>query len=148
MKQSNQNKMETKKEMEKRWLECENLINSIKGTFIDQKQAKHIYELQKGGFTFAESRLDDNTSMVVIQRQYDNENLGDESIFLIRGYLGKKLNMKKDKQSEFTIDFINWLHLNEYKYNPKAKLYQKQFINETLFFSIDELFITFKQQEQ
>jgi hypothetical protein len=56
--------------------------------------------------------------------------------------------MEKDKQSEFTIDFINWLHLNEYKYNPKAKLYQKQFINETLFFSIDELFITFNQQEQ
>lgn len=60
----------------------------------------------------------------------------------------KAKEMEKDKQSKFTIDFINWLHLNEYKYNPKAKLYQKQFINETLFFSIDELFITFKQQEQ
>jgi hypothetical protein len=56
--------------------------------------------------------------------------------------------MEKEQQGKFTIDFINWLHLNEYKYNPKAKLYQKQFINETLFFSIDELFITFKQQEQ
>ena len=56
--------------------------------------------------------------------------------------------MEKEQQGKFTIDFINWLHLNQYKYNPKAKLYQKQFINETLFFSIDELFITFKQQEQ
>jgi hypothetical protein len=56
--------------------------------------------------------------------------------------------MEKEQQGKFTIDFINWLHLNEYKYNPKAKLYQKHFINETLFFSIDELFTTFKQQEQ
>ena len=54
--------------------------------------------------------------------------------------------MELQQQGKFTIDFINWLHLNEYKYNPKAKLYQKQFINETLFFSIDELFITFKSK--
>jgi hypothetical protein len=59
----------------------------------------------------------------------------------------RALEMEKEQQGKFTIDFINWLHLNEYKYNPKAKLYQKQFINESLFFSIDELFITFKQQE-
>jgi hypothetical protein len=59
----------------------------------------------------------------------------------------KALEMEKEQQGKFTIDFINWLHLNKYKYNPKAKLYQKHFINETLFFSIDELFIT-KQQEQ
>jgi CO dehydrogenase/acetyl-CoA synthase delta subunit len=56
--------------------------------------------------------------------------------------------MEKEQQSKFTIDFINWLHLNQYKYNPKAKFYQKNFINETLFFSIDELFLLFKQQEQ
>jgi hypothetical protein len=60
----------------------------------------------------------------------------------------RALGMEKEQQGKFTIDFINWLHLNEYKYNPKAKLYQKHFINETLFFSIDELFIIFKQQEQ
>jgi hypothetical protein len=55
--------------------------------------------------------------------------------------------MEREQQGKFTIDFINWLHLNQYKYNSKAKLYQKHFINETLFFSIDELFITFKQQD-
>jgi hypothetical protein len=55
--------------------------------------------------------------------------------------------MEIEQQGKFTIDFINWLHLNQYKYNHKAKLYQKHFINETLFFSIDELFIIFKQQE-
>jgi hypothetical protein len=63
-------------------------------------------------------------------------------------YIEQAKEMEKEKRGKFTIDFINWLHLNEYKYNPKAKLYQKQFINETLFFSIDELFVTFKQQEQ
>lgn len=54
--------------------------------------------------------------------------------------------MEKEQQSKFTIDFINWLHLNQYKYNPKAKLYQKHFINETLFFSIDELYQQFKNK--
>ena len=63
-------------------------------------------------------------------------------------YIEQAKEMEKEKRGKFTIDFINWLHLNEYKYNPKAKLYQKHFINETLFFSIDELFVTFKQQEQ
>jgi hypothetical protein len=62
--------------------------------------------------------------------------------------LEKLKEMEEEQQGKFTIDFINWLHLNQYKYNPKAKLYQKHFINETLFFTIDELFITFKQQEQ
>jgi hypothetical protein len=64
-----------------------------------------------------------------------------------RFHIQQAKEIEKEQQGKFTIDFINWLHLNEYKYNPKAKLYQKQFINETLFFSIDELFITFKQQE-
>ena len=64
-----------------------------------------------------------------------------------RNAIEKAKEMDREQQGKFTIDFINWLHLNQYKYNPKAKLYQKQFINETLFFSIDELFITFKQQE-
>jgi hypothetical protein len=48
--------------------------------------------------------------------------------------LEQAIEMEKEQQSKFTIDFINWLHLNQYKYNPKAKFYQKHFINETLFF--------------
>jgi hypothetical protein len=71
--------------------------------------------------------------------------LGDEFKYVI-GFFEQAKEMENDQNSKFTIDFINWLHLNEYKYNPKAKLYQKKFINETLFFSIDELFITFKNQ--
>ena len=66
----------------------------------------------------------------------------------LRDIFEEAKEMEKEQQSKFTIDFINWLHLNQYKYNPKAKFYQKNFINETLFFSIDELFLLFKQQEQ
>ena len=80
--------------MEKRWLECEDLIKNIKGTFITQNQAKDIYKLQKGGFRLYESRLDDNTTIVIIERQYDNEIYGEPYMFLIKGKLGKKLNMR------------------------------------------------------
>ena len=79
--------------MQKRWLECEDLIKNVRGTFITQNQAKNIYKLQKGGFRFSESRLDDNTTIVVIERQYDNETFGEPYIFLIKGNLGKELNM-------------------------------------------------------
>lgn len=41
---------ETIKELEKRWSECEVLIESITGTIITQPLAKIIYRLQKGGF--------------------------------------------------------------------------------------------------
>ena len=75
------------------------------------------------------------------------ERIQSDKIFNFETVLSKANKMEREQQGKFTIDFINWLHLNQYKYNPKAKLYQKQFINETLFFSIDELFITFKQQE-
>lgn len=81
-------------EMKKRWLECEELIQKIKGTFITQSLAKEIYELQKGGFRLTESRLNDNTSIVVIERQYDFDNYGEPYVFLIRGLLGKELNMR------------------------------------------------------
>jgi hypothetical protein len=86
--------METREEREERWLKCENLIKEIRGTFITQYQAKNIYKLQIGGFRFSESRLDDNTSIVVIERQYDNEIFGEPYIFLIKGKIGEKLNMR------------------------------------------------------
>lgn len=86
--------METKKEIEKRWLECEKLISKVKGTCIDQNQAKTIYKLLQGGFRFTEIRLDNTTTIVIIKRQYDNLNMGEESIFLIKGHIGEKLNME------------------------------------------------------
>jgi hypothetical protein len=85
-----------------------------------------------------------------LQEQFPKE-MGDmyeRNQLLLEDIALRAKEMEKEQQGKFTIDFINWLHLNQYKYNPKAKLYQKQFINQTLFFSIDELFITFKQQEQ
>ena len=53
--------------------------------------------------------------------------------------------MHKEEQSKFTIDYFNWLHNNQYKYNPKVKMYQKMMINETLFFTIEELMIEFNK---
>ena len=50
-----------------------------------------------------------------------------------------------EEKREFTIDFFNWLHTNQYKYNPKAKMYQKMMINETLFFTIEELMMDFNK---
>ena len=50
-----------------------------------------------------------------------------------------------EEKQEFAIDFFNWLHNNEYKYNPKEKMYQKKMINETLFFTIEELIIQFNK---
>jgi cephalosporin hydroxylase len=53
--------------------------------------------------------------------------------------------MHKEEQSKFTIDYFNWLHNNQYKYNPKVKMYQKMMINETLFFTIEKLMIEFNK---
>ena len=50
-----------------------------------------------------------------------------------------------EEKREFTIDFFNWLHTNQYKYNPKVKMYQKMMINETLFFTIEELMMDFNK---
>ena len=50
-----------------------------------------------------------------------------------------------EEKREFTIVFFNWLHNNQYKYNPKVKMYQKMMINETLFFTIEELMIEFNK---
>ena len=55
--------------------------------------------------------------------------------------------MHKEEQSKFTIDYFNWLHNNQYKYNPKVKMYQKIMINETLFFTIEELMIEFNKTQ-
>jgi len=55
--------------------------------------------------------------------------------------------MHKEEQSKFTIDYFNWLHNNQYKYNPKVKMYQKMMINETLFFTIEELMIEFNKTQ-
>jgi hypothetical protein len=65
-------------------------------------------------------------------------------IKLVRAFEQAKA-MHKEEQSKFTIDYFNWLHNNQYKYNPKVKMYQKMMINETLFFTIEELMIEFNK---
>ena len=53
---------------------------------------------------------------------------------------GEANQIFEQQQSKITIDYFNWLFKNEYKYNPKEKMYQKTYINETLFFTTKELF--------
>jgi len=53
--------------------------------------------------------------------------------------------MEKEETTKFTIGYFNWLHNNGYKYNPKVKMYWKMMINETLFFTIEELMIEFNK---
>ena len=53
--------------------------------------------------------------------------------------------MEKQETTKFTIGYFNWLHNNGYKYNPKVKMYWKMMINETLFFTIEELMIEFNK---
>jgi hypothetical protein len=53
--------------------------------------------------------------------------------------------MEKKETTKFTIGYFNWLHNNGYKYNPKVKMYWKMMINETLFFTIEELMIEFNK---
>ena len=62
----------------------------------------------------------------------------------ITGY-NKAKEMEKEETTKFTIGYFNWLHNNGYKYNPKVKMYWKMMINETLFFTIEELMIEFNK---
>jgi hypothetical protein len=57
----------------------------------------------------------------------------------------KAKEMEKEETTKFTIGYFNWLHNNGYKYNPKVKMYWKMMINETLFFTIEELMIEFNK---
>ena len=57
----------------------------------------------------------------------------------------KAKEMEKEQTTKFTIGYFNWLHNNGYKYNPKVKMYWKMMINETLFFTIEELMIEFNK---
>lgn len=75
--------------------------------------------------------------------KFINDNF-DEGCSQIIGLTPIELPSDEEKR-EFTIDFFNWLHNNEYKYNPKFKMYQKFMINETLFFTIEELMIEFNK---
>jgi hypothetical protein len=86
-------RVETFEQMQKRFDECENLIKSIRGTSINQHLAKQIRQLSIGGFMISESRLDDEHSLVSMQRVIENNPFGDVSFFVVKGKLGKELNM-------------------------------------------------------
>ena len=77
------------------------LSHMTKGTTINQKEAKEIYQKNQMGYTIHEYRLDDKTSVVTMKlsdsgkyflRDLKNIYSG-ENIFLVTGKLGKELNM-------------------------------------------------------
>jgi hypothetical protein len=76
------------------------------------------------------------TQMRLIYQQ--NQYLLEHVISVVKG-------IEKNQQNEFSIDFVNWLNSNEYKYNHKFKMYQKHFVNETLFFRVEELMSKFNE---
>jgi hypothetical protein len=65
--------------------------------------------------------------------------------YLLEHVISVVKGIEKNQQNEFSIDFVNWLNSNEYKYNHKFKMYQKHFVNETLFFRVEELMSKFNE---
>jgi hypothetical protein len=62
----------------------------------------------------------------------------------ITGY-NKAKEMEKEHKHKFTIAFMAWLYNNEYYYKRKQKMYLKSWINESKFFTIEELMIEFNK---
>jgi hypothetical protein len=84
--------MESKNEMTQRFLKCEDIIKNIRGTFITPHLAREINELQKGGYRVSETRLNDSHSIVIMERQINNEKFETPYFFIVKGELGKKLH--------------------------------------------------------
>jgi hypothetical protein len=68
--------------------------------------------------------------------------------YLLEHVISVVKGIEKNQQNEFSIDFVNWLNKNEYKYNHKFKMYQKHFVNETLYFTLAELIVEFNKLTQ
>ena len=72
----------------------------------------------------------------------------EENQYLLEHVISVVKGIEKNQQNEFSIDFVNWLNKNEYKYNHKFKMYQKHFVNETLYFTLAELIVEFNKLTQ
>jgi hypothetical protein len=86
--------LETAEQIKKRFEKCESILESIRGRVVSKCQAKEIYQLSKGNpYKICEYRLDDNATLVVMQIKSEFK-LGDETVFIVRGQVGKNLNMQ------------------------------------------------------
>jgi phage antirepressor YoqD-like protein len=78
--------------------------------------------------------------------QLDNQEISvDEYAVAYVRLLYKAKEMEKENTTKFTIAFMAWLYNNEYYYKRKQKMYLKSYINESKFFTIDELMIEFNK---
>jgi hypothetical protein len=100
--------IETREEMSKRIHKGTELLMAYRGKIIHKGEAKKLYKLTTGGYCIQEERLNDNMTLVVMYKvqggggmQWDEDsaeysydvNEEDKSIFLVKGKIGKKLNM-------------------------------------------------------
>jgi hypothetical protein len=69
----------------------------------------------------------------------------EENQYLLEHVISVVKGIERNQQNECSIDFVNWLNNNEYKYNHKFKMYQKHFVNETLYFRVEELIVKFNE---
>lgn len=48
-------------------------------------------------------------------------------------------------EKEILIDFLKWIVKKDFRYSRKFKLWQKQYVNETLFYSEYDLYLMYKK---
>lgn len=85
-------------QMKERFFKCEDILKSIKGTFITPSQAKELNKLSRGGFKIIERKLSDSQSLVVMERQTNNKPSGTAYIFIVKG--GKQLHFKLNQEKK------------------------------------------------
>jgi len=63
------------------------------------------------------------------------------------GEAGRFANQCEQIADDYTIEFAEWLPINEYWWNRKEKKYKKMFINETFYYKTSELLEIFKKEK-
>ena len=64
---------------------------------------------------------------------------------LLKGYT-KGAEDQKQIDENLAIDLLHWIGVNQYQFCIKYNLYKKRFINETLYYSKEELFQIFQSE--
>lgn len=51
-------------------------------------------------------------------------------------------------EEKLIVDFLKWISTNDFRYSRKFKKWQKTYINETLFYTEEELYIMYKKRNR
>lgn len=90
--------VETLEERQKRLDECASLIKEHRGKIISTHLAKEIAKLSKTGYSIYEQRIDNNRSLVIMERGTIGFMSGKKELFLVEGDLGNQPIMKDNWQ--------------------------------------------------